>query len=321
MTILITGAGGFIGNALIQKFQQRLTPVRVITRVASAQKLSHGDTIDVREIDSIDARTRWETCLEGVKAIVHLAARAHIMRDRASDPLAAFRSVNAYGTLNLAHQAAAAGVRRFVYISSIKVNGESTHGVPFRETDAPNPQDAYAISKWEAEEGLNRLAQVCQMEIVILRPPLVYGPGVKGNFLSLLRLLDLGLPLPFKQCDNRRSLVALDNLVDLVLRCIEHPAAVGQTFCVADGEDLSTPDLLERLGRAMYRPARLWKFPSSGLRLALEMLGKSTIYERLCGSLQIDAGKARRMLEWTPPVDIEEGLGQVASWYRARLPK
>ena len=232
------------------------------------------------------------------------------MAERAHNPLVEFRRVNVDGTLNLGRQAAAAGVRRFVFVSSIKVNGEDTpSGRRFSNGDAPTPQDPYGISKMEAEQGLRQIAADTGMEVVIVRPPLVYGPGVKANFAALMRAVQRGIPLPLTSVThNRRSFVALDNLVDLLITCIDHPAAANQTFLVSDGEDLSTADLLRRLGSAMEKPARLFPVPPSLLQLGANLLGKGDMAQRLLGNLQVDISHTRQTLGWTPPVSVDEGL-------------
>lgn len=236
------------------------------------------------------------------------------MNDTSSDPLAEFRRVNVEGTANLARQAAAAGVRRFVFLSSIKVNGEFTvAGQSFTAADVPAPQDAYGISKHEAEQSLRQIAEETGMEVVIIRSPLVYGPGVKANFAAMMRWLARGLPLPLSAVtQNRRSLVALDNLVDLIVTCLDHPAAANQTFLASDGEDLSTADLLRRMGGAMGRAARLFYVPTVCLKLAAYLVNKPGIYQRLCGSLQLDITKTRQVLGWVPPVSVNEGLRRAA---------
>lgn len=253
--------------------------------------------------------------MRGCDVVLHLAGRAHVMHEEALDPLGRFREVNTAGTLNLARQAAAAGVRRFVFASSIKVNGEETApNRPFRHDDAPRPADPYGVSKREAEDGLRALAATTGMEVVIVRPPLVYGPGVKANFLSLMRAVQRGLPLPLASVTgNRRSLVALDNLADLLITCVSHPAAAGQTFLVSDGEDLSTADLLRRMGRALHRPARLLPCPPPLLQMGATMLGKSAIGHRLLGNLQVDISHTRATLGWTPPITVDEGLRRAAA--------
>jgi nucleoside-diphosphate-sugar epimerase len=259
---------------------------------------------------SLSSDTDWTNALRNVKQVVHLAARVHIMNDTSSDPLAEFRRVNVEGTANLARQAAAAGVQRFVFLSSIKVNGEFTvAGQPFTADDVPAPQDPYGISKHEAEQSLRQIADETGMEVVIIRSPLVYGPGVKANFAAMMRWLARGLPLPLAAAtQNRRSMVALDNLVDLIVTCLHHPAAARQTFLVSDGEDLSTVDLLRRMGVAMGRAARLFYVPTACLKLAAKLVNKPGIYQRLCGSLQLDITKTRQMLGWAPSVSVNEGL-------------
>jgi nucleoside-diphosphate-sugar epimerase len=250
--------------------------------------------------------------LIGVDIVVHLAARVHVMRDSATDPLAEFRRVNVAGTERLALAAATAGVRRFVFLSSVKVNGEKGG---YNESDPPAPQDAYGISKHEAELGLRVIAAETGMEVVIIRPPLVYGPGVKANFHVLLWAVARGVPLPLGAIHNRRSLVALDNLVDIIVTCIDHPAAANQTFLVSDGEDLSTTELIRHLARAMGRPARLIPVPASVLMAGATLLGKREVAARLCGSLQVDITKARELLGWLPPITMDEGLRRAAEHY------
>jgi len=264
-------------------------------------------------VGAIDGETNWTDALRGVDVVIHLAARVHIMRDKATDPLTEFRAVNADGTLNLARQAAKAGVRRFIYLSSIKVNGDQTlPGQPFTEQDVPAPFGPYAISKYEAEEGLRKLAQQTGMGVVIIRSALVYGPGVKANFQSMMRWLKWGVPLPLSSIHNKRSLVALDNLVDLIITCLDHPAAINQTFLAADGEDLSTTELLHRVAHAMGRSARLIPMPASLLEAGAALLGRRDMAQRLCGSLQVDISKAQTLLGWTPPVSVDEGLRRSA---------
>jgi nucleoside-diphosphate-sugar epimerase len=246
--------------------------------------------------------------------VLHLAARVHVMNDTSADPLQAFREANTQATLRLGRQAAAMGVRRFVFVSSIKVNGEATRqGRPFTANDAAAPEDPYGMSKAEAEAGLRQIATETGMEIAIVRPPLVYGPGVKANFAALIHALRRGLPLPLGSVtNNRRSLVALDNLVDLLLTCIDHPAAANQTFLVSDGEDLSTTGLLQRLGLAMGRPARLIPVPPALLRLGATLIGKGDVAQRLLGNLQVDIAHTRHTLGWAPPVSVDEGLRRAA---------
>ena len=298
-TVLVTGATGFIGT--------RLTSLLLSRRVEVRQDVVIGCISDV---------TDWAQSLRGVDAIVHLAARVHVMKDQSDNPLAEFRRVNVAGTLNLAHQAAAAGVKRFIFISSIKVNGEQTQkGRPFTEKDIANPLDNYGTSKHEAEEGLRLIAKDTGIEVVIIRPVLVYGPGVKGNFLSMLFWLRKGIPLPFGSISNARSLVALDNLVDLIITCLHHPAAANQTFFVSDGEDISTTQLLQYTALAMGVSSRLVPVPALMIEVAAKLLGKGEVAQRLCGNLQVDINKARRLLGWVPPISVKEGLRRVVKGY------
>jgi nucleoside-diphosphate-sugar epimerase len=268
---------------------------------------------------SISSEPDWAFALRNVDRVVHLAARVHVMNEKSSNPLSEFRRVNVDGTANLARQAAAAGIRRFIFLSSIKVNGESTQDrLPFTADDLPAPGDPYGVSKYEAEQVLRQIAAETGMEVVIIRPPLVYGPGVKANFESMMRWLTRGVPLPLAAVTyNRRSLVALDNLVDLIVTCLNHPAAANQTFLASDGEDLSTVDLLRRMGEALGKPARLFYMPPALLEFGAQVLNKSSIYQRLCGSLQIDITKTSQLLGWTPPVSVNEGLRRAAEGLRA----
>jgi UDP-glucose 4-epimerase len=309
--ILITGATGFVGSALAKK----LADSGNVDVRAAVRRTGDGlpSEINRTQVGDLLPDTDWSKSLSGVRVVIHLAGRVHVMRESALDPLAEFRRVNVDGTLNLARQAASAGVRRFIFISSIKVNGEATaSGSPFQATSKPAPRDPYGISKFEAELALRDVASHTGMEVVIIRPPLVYGPGVKANFESMMRWLQRGIPLPLGLIDNRRSLVALDNLVDLIRICIDHPSAANQTFLVSDGEDLSTPQLLRRMGHALGKPARLIPMPSVLLKIGAALAGKPDIAERLCGSLQVDISKTRELLAWTPPVSVNEGLRKAA---------
>jgi nucleoside-diphosphate-sugar epimerase len=285
------------------------------------QPQREGKIADVETVDigSLSLGNDWTAALRDVDRIVHLAARVRVMNDKRSDPMAEFRQVNVEGTANLARRAAAAGVRRFVYLSSIKVNGEFTReGRPFTADDAPAPEDPYGVSKHEAEQLLRQIATETGMDVVIIRPPLVYGPGVKANFESMMRWLARGVPLPLAAVtQNRRSLVALESLVDLIVTCLSHPAAANQTFLVSDGEDLSTAGLLRRMGAALGHPARLFYVPPSMLKLGAQAVSKPGIYQRLCGSLQLDIAKTRQLLDWTPPVSVDEGLRRAAEGFRA----
>ena len=314
---LVTGATGFVGRALVaQLVALGHTEVLALTRQAPANPVAGAKYHTGGDLSS---QTQWQPVLAGVHAIVHAAARAHVMDDTAADPLTEFRRVNVQGTLHLARLAAAAGVRRFVFISSIKVNGEATHAphprpLPrgerekFSEDDLPAPLDPYGVSKMEAEQGLRQIATETGMEVVIIRPPLVYGPGVKANFAALMRAVQRGWPLPLGALHNQRSLVALDNLVDFIVTCITHPQAANQTFLVSDGQDLSTTELVRGMAQAAGVPARLLPVPVWALQAGASLLGKGDAVQRLCGNLQVDISKARSLLGWVPPVSLEEGL-------------
>jgi nucleoside-diphosphate-sugar epimerase len=310
MTILITGASGFVGSAVLTTAFQHEIKVRPVFRTTASAKVFSCEKFDSIMVSTLAADTDWSAAVANVDVVIHCAARVHVMHVEEVDSLTAFRAVNVAGTLNLASQAARAGVKRFVFISSIKVNGESTQlGLAYTPNDKPAPKDAYGISKAEAEAGLQLLSQETGMEIVIIRPPLVYGPGVKGNFSSLLSWVARGLPLPLGAATtNRRSLVGLDNLVSLILTCVDHPKAANQTFLVSDGEDLSTADLLRRIGVALNLPVHLLPVPVSILKKTLKLLGKFVIAERLLGSLQVDISKNYALLNWKPSVSVDEGL-------------
>lgn len=309
--ILITGATGFIGLGVIERLAADNNYAVVAAVRGRIIDLPVGtESVLVKELDT---DTEWDTAVSNIDVVVHCAARVHVMKDQAADSLAAFRRVNVEGTLNLARQAAEAGTKRFVFLSSIKVNGEGTLlGRPYTANDSPAPVDPYAISKWEAEDGLREIAAETGMEVVIVRPPLVYGPGVRANFLSMMRWLYRGVPLPLGGIHNRRSLVAKGNLVDLIVACIEHPAAANETFLAGDGEDLSTTDLLQRMGKALGRPARLFPVPTAILESSAKLFGKTALLQRLCGSLQVDLSKANDLLGWHPPMTTNEALRETA---------
>lgn len=313
--ILVTGASGFVGSALCARLIQDGLPARGAVRSFGSQLVG----LETVEVGDITIDTGWLTALEGVWQVVHLAARVHAMKDHSSDALAEYRRINVDGTRNLARQAAAAGVKRFVFLSSIKVNGESTKlGKPFTAGDKTDPNDPYGISKLEAENALLQIASETSLEVVIIRPPLVYGPGAKANFESMMRWLDCGIPLPLGSVThNRRSMVALDNLIDLIVTCLRHPAAANQTFLVSDGEDLSTADLLRRMGNALGKPARLFYVPTGVLKLGAALLGRQLMYQRLLGSLQVDICHTRRLIDWTPPVSVDEALRRSAEGFHA----
>ncbi len=306
--ILVTGATGLVGKALLQRLMADNELQRLVVAV---RRRGQRWPEQVRPIvtGDLNLATDWSIALKGVAVVVHSAARVHVVQDTAPASLAAFRAVNVLATLNLARQASAKGVKQFVFISSVKVNGDSTRpGRAFTEVDSPNPQDAYGESKFEAEQGLRQLAADTGMEVVIIRPPLVYGPGVKANFAALMRAVQHGWPLPLGAVHNQRSLVALDNLVDFIVTCITHPQAANQTFLVSDGQDLSTTELLRGMAQAAGVPTRLLPVPVWALQAGASLLGKGDAVQRLCGNLQVDISKARSLLGWVPPVSVEDGL-------------
>lgn len=310
--VLVTGASGFVGSALVSRLKKEPG-----TDVVAAVRRAHDNSC--LELGDLEAPQFSPSQFEGFASVVHTAARVHVMRDQSSNPLAEFRRINTTATLALASAAAEAGVQRFLFISSVKVNGETTRpGAPFCADDLPAPQDPYAVSKLEAEQGLFELAQRTGMEVVIVRPPLVYGPGVKANFQSMMRWLRLGIPMPLGGIENRRSLVALDNLVDLLVCCLVHPAAAGQVFLVSDGEDLSTTELLKLLSDALGRPVALWGWTGPVLKPLLSLMRQDALIQRLFESLQLDIGKTHSLLGWTPPVAARTALAQTAKHFLTR---
>jgi len=303
VNLLLTGATGFLGSrvatALYSKPDVNLT--------AAVRRRTEIPIANIMKVQGLDANTDWSIALTNQQVVIHAAARAHIIKDEVADPQMEYRRINLDGTLNFARQASASGVKRFIFVSSIGVNG-NFNTQPFTENDMPNPAEFYAQSKWEAEQGLWEIQRETGMEIVIIRPPLVYGPNAPGNFGSLMRWVGKSVPLPFGAINNQRSLVALDNLVDLIITCIDHPAAANQVFLAGDGQDLSTTELLRGVARAAKKPSRLIPIPSSILMLAASLLGKKTVAQRLLGSLRVDISKARDLLGWEPPISVEEGL-------------
>ncbi len=312
--VLVSGASGFVGSALIARLARD-------TRLAVRAAVRRTDWrappgVEAARVADLAADTDWRAALQGVGRLVHTAARVHVMLDRARDPLLEYRRSNVEGTLALARQAAAHGVRRFVFISSIKVNGESTvAGKPFHAHDTPQPADPYGVSKLEAEVGLREIASSSGMDLVIIRPPLVYGPGVGANFRKLMQWLRAGTPLPFGAIDNCRSLIGIDNLVDLIALSLEHPAAPGQVLLASDDEDVSTTSLMRRLGRHLKRRALLLPVPVAVLRLSGALTGKSATISRLCDSLQLDISATRSTLAWRPPMSLDEGLAITAAGF------
>lgn len=314
-SVMVTGANGFVGRALCAALRERGYPVTAAMRSAAAAPAEYAACSDrVVSVGDIGPGTDWREALEGVDVVIHLAARVHMMKEQgAGGDL--YHQVNALGTEHLAECAAAAGVRRMIFLSSIKVNGESTDARPFSSSSVPAPLDPYGCSKLEGEVRLKAVAARTGMECVVIRPPLVYGPGVKANFRAMVGWLYRRIPLPLGAIDNRRSLIALDNLVDLIITCIRHPAAPGRTFLVSDGEDVSTPELLRRMARALGRSALLLPVPVSLLSLAATLVGRAHVLQRLAGSLQVDGAEARQVLGWEPPLSLDAGLRQVAEEY------
>jgi nucleoside-diphosphate-sugar epimerase len=303
MRILVTGATGFVGSALTARLAaDRQFYVRTAARGGGAARTGGTATAAVGDIGPT---TDWREAVAGADVVIHLAGRAHVMREEVADPLTEYRRVNVDGSLGLARAFAAAGGRRFVYVSSVKVNGET--GV-FSETDPPRPEDPYGVSKLEAERVLAEWSAEAGTELVIIRPPLVYGPGARANFALLVRAVARGLPLPLGGIANARSLVGLDNLVDFIVTCATHSGAAGETFMVSDGEDVSTPDLVTRIGRALGRRARLFTVPQPLLLAAATAVGRKGMAQRLTQSLRVDSRKATRMLHWRPPLTLDEGL-------------
>lgn len=305
MKVLITGATGFVGKVLCAELISQGHEIRAAVRT----KVAPIKNVAMTMVGEIDHGTDWSTALRDIDVVIHLAARVHVMHDTVVDPLAEFRKVNVDGTLNLAHQAAKAGVKRFIFISSIKVSGEYTEAdKPFKESDVANPQDAYGVSKFEAEQGLLQIAQQTGLDVVIIRPPLVYGAGVKANFASMMRAVKRGIPLPLGAIHNKRSFVYVGNLVSLITKCVDHPAAVNQVFLVSDGHDLSTTELLSACAVALDVRSRLLPVPQKLIEFSAVLVGKKDIAQRLCGNLQVDITKARTLLGWEPSVSVADGL-------------
>lgn len=311
--VLITGGNGFIGKALCQSLLHDGYSVRTAVRSKSNSSCSQENSFTI-QVGEIDSKTDWTDALQGIDTVIHLAARVHVMQDISNDPLSAFRCVNVDGTARLAQQAVSAGVKRLIYMSSVKVNGEESPNA-YTEKDRPSPRDAYAISKWEAEQILRQIAAKTGLEVVTIRPPLVYGPEVRANFLQLIRIVNRGIPLPLAGVNNRRSLIYIENLVDAIVACVSRPEAAGQTYMVSDGTDVSTPELIRRIASSLGKTARLLPCPKNMMRLASKLIGKSAAVERLLGSLTVDPSKIRHQLGWKAPYTIDQGLRKTAEWF------
>jgi nucleoside-diphosphate-sugar epimerase len=314
--VLITGANGFVGRTLCEVMLTKDWQVRGIVR--SAKDMACLPTgVEAVQIQSIGLDTDWSDALNGVHAVVHLAARVHVMNDTAADPITEFRQVNVSGSERLALMAAKAGVRRLIYLSSVKVNGEGGD-ISYAEQDKPAPEDPYGVSKMEAERVLQKIAAATGLELVIIRPPLIYGPGVKANFLTMVKIVERGFPLPLASIHNHRSFISLDNLVSAIMTCVCHPKAAGQTYLVSDNEDVSTPDLIRRIAAALGKAPKLFPCPPKLLLAAGRLTGKLAAVERLVGSLTVDTQKIYRELGWVAPYTMQQGLTATADWYRHR---
>lgn len=311
-TVLVTGANGFIGRILCDVLAASGHRVRKAVRAANP-----GD-LDAVAVGDLGDRTDWRAALVGASHVVHLAARTHVMRETASNPIAEYRRINVQATERLARSAAEIGIRRLLFLSSVKVNGERTEERPFTEGDAPRPEDAYGVTKWEAEQTLARISAETGLEVVVLRPPLVYGPGVKGNFLRLMDLVAGGVPLPLGAIANRRSLIYAGNLAGAIVKTLAAREAAGKTYLLNDGEDVSTPELVRLLAQSLGVRSRLMPVPLALLRLAATLTGKRAELVRLAGSLQVDSTRIRRELGWRPPFTLAQGLEQTARWYHSR---
>ena len=315
--ILVTGATGFVGRILCSRLLAAGCRVRATLLASESPELLAGGVEPV-VIEPLGSDTPWRHALSGIDTVIHLAARVHIMHDSAADPLTEFRKVNTEGTLNLAREAATCGVKRLVFVSSIKVNGEES-SAPYTESSPAQPSDPYGISKWEAEQSLRKIEAETGLEVTVIRPTLVYGPGVKANFFNMLKVVHYGIPLPFAFITNRRSLIYVGNLADALITCASHPAAAGKTYLVSDGEDVSTPELIRRTAAALDVPARLFTVPVALLRLAGKLTGKCGAVDRLTGSLAVDTAMIRQELLWEPPFTMKEGLAETAEWFKRQM--
>ena len=311
--ILITGATGFLGKMLCKDLKLKKHLIQISTRSDDQISVEGAKSFNVGDINS---ETKWNKALDNIDCVIHCAARTHVMRKKKQNILESYRKINVEGTRNLAIQASSCGIKRFIFLSSIKVNGERT--IPpssFNINDIPQPEDAYGISKWEAEQALWEVSKQTGLEVIIIRPPLVYGAGVKGNFLRLLDLIHKGVPLPFSRIENSRSFIGLENLIDIITLCVDHPKAAGNTFLVSDTECISTSDLIYKLAQIMKKSSRLFFISASLIKLMGYMTGKSLEVKRLLYSLQVDSSHAHKVLGWTPPFTLDQGLEKTIKWY------
>ena len=313
--VLVTGATGFVGHFLCERLLEQGFNVRG-TLLSDESPLSLVAGVEPTIVKPLAADTPWCQALTGVDTIIHLAARVHIMRESATDPLHEFRRVNLSGTECLARQAAKAGVRRFVFMSTIGVNGDNSGDTPYTEGDVVNPHNSYSVSKYEAEIVLRQISVETGLEVIIIRAPLVYGPKNPGNFLSLLRVVSKKIPLPLASATNRRSLIYVGNLVSVLVACVEHPNAVGKTYLVSDGKDVSVSELIRLVAVALGVPARLFPFPILLMKFAGNLIRKRNAVNQLTGSLMVDSSRVRQELEWVPPYTLEEGLKETANWFK-----
>ncbi len=314
---LITGATGFIGQALCKTLVERSMYVRATGRNHSKLYKLKNEKIETQQINKITSSTNWKMALSGCHTVVHLAARTHILHEKINNSSETYRKVNTTATLNLAKQAAVSTVKRFIFISSIKVNGEG-QDTPYKETDQPAPQDDYAISKYKAEQGLRAIASETGLEVIILRPPLVYGPGVGANFLRLLQAINNGWPLPLGAVNNKRSLLYVENLADAIYTCIQHPMASGHTFLLSDKEDISTPELIRRIALSSHKPPHLWSIPNWLLRTTAIIIGKTKLANRLTSSLTANCSQIEHQLNWSPPFSLQDGLNATTKWFNTK---
>lgn len=319
--VLVTGGRGFIGSMLCEQLAERGYAMRITTRSAAAEKRTNvAGIVSESQISHVDASTNWNAALHEVRIVIHLAAHTHAIQEASHTALTEYQRVNVAGTEKLARDAAAHGIRRLVFLSSVKVMGERTGEMPFTESTEPSPEDAYGISKLQAEHALARVAHETGLEVVVIRSPLVYGPGVKGNFLRLMQLVAHGAPLPLVSIENRRSMIYVGNLVNAIILSLESPIAAGKTYLVSDGEDVSTPELIHLMAQALGVPCRLLPFPIALLKIGAALLGKRNEVAKLTASLRVDSSRIRTDIGWHPPFTLDEGLKQTARWYRA-LPR